>query len=212
MSTTSIICTSLQSLATDFGPERPRFSNRLPIILAFGVRILCVLLERLVSSGQSLYTIQEDRLASFAEHLLATYKSLIKRYVMEYCTALHAIIKPEKRFYQYFSNESDRNLLHYYVAGASGMVYGSLGNTGRVVMPEDDIIMEDYMESEPSTFNPGSDMSAHLKLLEKTPMQNAGAQGPGNVSPSELTARASQVAASEDSGNWQVLGTTADDA
>lgn len=211
-SNTTIICNSLQSLASEFGPERPRFPNRLPIILAFGVRILCILLERLVVSGQSLYTIQEDRLASFAEHLLATYKSLIKRPVMEYCTALHAVIKPEKRFFQYFSDESDRNLLHYYVAGASGMVYGSLGDTGRIVMPKDDIVMDDYMEPEPSTFDPGSDMSANFKLLQHTAMGDAAAQAAGNLSLHEVTAKGNQVAASEDSGNWQVLGTTADDA
>ncbi|EXJ81584.1 hypothetical protein A1O1_07648 [Capronia coronata CBS 617.96] len=212
-SNTTVICTSLQSLASDFGPERPRFSNRLPIILAFGVRILCSLLERLASEGQSLYTIQEDRLASFAEHLLATYKSLIKRYVMEYCTALHAVIKPEKRFYQYFSDESDRNLIHYYVAGASGMVYGSLGNTGRIVMPEDDdIIMEDYMEPEPSTFNPGSDMSADFKLLQHAAKDTAIVPARKSPTVQQVTVGSSQVAASDDSGNWQILGRTVDDA
>ncbi|EXJ82438.1 hypothetical protein A1O3_06251 [Capronia epimyces CBS 606.96] len=117
MSTTTVLSTSLQSLASEFGPERPRFSNRLPIIMAFGLRVLCLLLERLACRGQTLYTIQEDRLGSFAEHLLVTYTSLIKRYVLDYCTALHAVIKPEKRFYQYFRNESDRNLINYFVAG-----------------------------------------------------------------------------------------------
>ncbi|KAJ4524437.1 suppressor of tub2 mutation [Exophiala dermatitidis] len=204
-STTTIICNSLQSLASDFGPERPRFSNRLPIIMAFGLKILCVLLGRLRSGSQSLYTIQEDRLASFAEHLLATYTSVIKRYVMEYCTALHAVIKPEKRFYQFFSKESDRNLIHYYVAGASGMVYGSLGNTGRVVMPEDDFI-DDEMEREPATFDPGSEMSANLKLLQTAGMDQAIAVPPGNLT----SMGDDQLAAS--SGNWQILGTTADDA
>lgn len=117
-STTTIFYNSLQSLASDFGPERSRFATRLPLIMDFGLKVLNALLVRLVACNQTLFTIQEDRLASFAEHLLATYTSLIKRGVMNYCISLHAVIKPEKRFYNYFSKESDKNLIHYYVAGA----------------------------------------------------------------------------------------------
>lgn len=132
----TILYNSLQSVATDFGPEKPRFAVRLPIIIAFGLNIICTLLVRAAECRQSLYTIQEDRLMSYAEHLLTTYTSVLRRYIMHFCTMLHTIIKPEKRFYSYFRNETDKNLIHYYVAGASVPVYGNLGDTGRVVMPE----------------------------------------------------------------------------
>lgn len=206
-STTTVFQNSLQSLVSEFGPERPRFATRLPIVMSFGLKVLNALLQRLAVCGQSLYTIQEDRLASYAEHLLATYTSLIKRQVMEYCTALHAVIKPEKRFYNYFSKESDKNLIHYYVAGASGGLYGSLGNTGRVVMPETDV---DYMEPEPSTFDPGSDVSANWKMLGSGIKNGGVTQGPEHPNSTPLESLGSEVAASEGSGNWQVLGTTAD--
>jgi hypothetical protein len=202
---TTIFYNSLQSLASEFGPDRPRFANRLPHIMAFGLQVLNHLLARLVDCNQTLFTMQEDRLMSFAEHLLATYTSLIKRRVMDYCIALHSVIKPEKRFYNYFSKESDKNLIHYYVAGASGMVTGSLGNMGRVVMPESDL---DYMESEPSTFDAGSEASANWKVLGTTAMDRVVAQGPGNTGMNALGMGASNVAASDDSGNWQVLGVT----
>ncbi|OAP54693.1 hypothetical protein AYL99_11141 [Fonsecaea erecta] len=114
-STDTILYNSLQSLASDFGPEKPRFANRLPIVMDFGLKILNALLIRLVSCNESLYEIQEDRLAAYAEHLLATYTSIIKRAVMNFCINLHAVIKPEERFYKYFKKESDKNLIHYYV-------------------------------------------------------------------------------------------------
>lgn len=206
-STTTVFQNSFESLASDFGPEKPRFATRLPIVMSFGLKVLNALLDRLAICGQSLYTIQEDRLASYAEHLLATYTSLIKRQVMEYCTSLHAVIKPEKRFYNYFSKESDKNLIHYYVAGASGAVYGSLGSTGRVVVPETGM---DYMEPEPSTFEPSSEMSAHWKMFE-----NGGKHGdvtPGLEHPSStpVASVSSEIATSDGSSNWQVLGTTTD--
>lgn len=205
-STTTVFQNSLQSLATDFGPEKPRFATRLPIVMSFGLKVLNALLDRLAICGQSLFTIQEDRLASYAEHLLATYTSLIKRQVMEYCTSLHAVIKPEKRFYNYFSKESDKNLIHYYVAGASGAVYGSLGSTGRVVMPETDM---EYMDSEPSTLEPSSEASAHWKMVGNG-TRNADVTPGMEHSGSTLLASTagSEMATSDGSGNWQVLGTT----
>ncbi|KIW93187.1 uncharacterized protein Z519_05792 [Cladophialophora bantiana CBS 173.52] len=120
-STDTIFYNSLQSLASEFGPEKSRFANRLPIIMDFGLKILNALLIRLVSCNETLYEIQEDRLAAYAEHLLASYTSIIKRAVMNFCINLHAVIKPEARFYKYFKKESDKNLIHYYVdvAGTS---------------------------------------------------------------------------------------------
>ncbi|ETI20343.1 hypothetical protein G647_08377 [Cladophialophora carrionii CBS 160.54] len=115
MSTDTIFFNSLQSLASDFGPEKPRFANRLPIVMDFGLKIINQLLYRLEQSGESLYEIQEDRLAGYATYLLATYNSIIKRGVMNFCISLHAVVKPEKRFYNYFKKESDKNLIHYYV-------------------------------------------------------------------------------------------------
>jgi len=206
-STTTVFHNSLQSFVSDFGPERPKFATRLPIVMSFGLKVLNALLQRLNVCGQSLFTIQEDRLASYAEHLLGTYSSLIKRQVMEYCTALHAVIKPEKRFYNYFSEESDKNLIHYYVAGASGGVYGSLGNTGRVVMPETDV---DYMEPEPSTFDPGSEVSTNWKMDGSDNKHISVTPGFEHSGSSALDSLNSEVVPSEASGNWQVLGTTAD--
>ncbi|KEF55066.1 uncharacterized protein A1O9_08719 [Exophiala aquamarina CBS 119918] len=206
-STTTVFHNSLQSFVSDFGPERPKFATRLPIVMSFGLKVLNALLQRLSVCGQSLYTIQEDRLASYAEHLLGAYTSLIKRQVMEYCTALHAVIKPEKRFYNYFSKESDKNLIHYYVAGASGGLYGSLGNTGRVVMPDTGV---DYMEPEPSTFDPGSEVSANWKMVGSDSKHSDVTPGFEHSTSSALDSMGSEVVASEGSSNWQVLGTTAD--
>lgn len=205
---TTIFHNSLQSLASEFGPERPRFANRLPIVMAFGLKVLNALLARLTVCNQTLFTIQEDRLASFAEHLLATYTSIIKRHVMEYCIALHAVIKPEKRFYSFFSKESDKNLIYYYVAGASGMVTGSLGSTGGVVMPESDL---DFMESEPSTFDPSTEMSAQWKFLGSSATDRAAVPTSGKLTVNALRPGTREVAASEESGNWQVLGVTAEE-
>lgn len=115
LSTDTIFYNSLQSLASDFGPEKPRFANRLPIVMDFGLRIINQLLYRLEQSGESLFEIQEERLAAYAQYLLATYNSIIKRGVMNFCCSLHAIVKPEARFYKYFQKESDKNLIHYYV-------------------------------------------------------------------------------------------------
>ena len=114
-STDTIFFNSLQSLASDFGPEKPRFANRLPIVMDFGLKIINQLLFRLDQSGESLYEIQEDRLAAYASYLLATYNSIIKRGVMNFCLSLHDVVKPEKRFYNYFKKETDKNLIHYYV-------------------------------------------------------------------------------------------------
>ncbi|OAL22089.1 hypothetical protein AYO22_07449 [Fonsecaea multimorphosa] len=114
-STDTILYNSLQSLASDFGPEKPRFANRLPIIMDFGLKILNALLFRLIHCNESLYEIQEDRLVAFAVHLLATYTSIIKRAVMNFCINLHDLVKPEERFYKYFKKESDKNLIQYYV-------------------------------------------------------------------------------------------------
>jgi hypothetical protein len=114
-STDTIFFNSLQSLASEFGPEKPRFANRLPIVMDFGLKIINQLLYRLDQSGESLYEIQEDRLAAYASYLLATYNSIIKRGVMNFCLCLHDVVKPEKRFYNYFQKESDKNLIHYYV-------------------------------------------------------------------------------------------------
>ncbi|KAL2448177.1 hypothetical protein ABEF95_015041 [Exophiala dermatitidis] len=72
-------------------------------------------------------------------------------------------------------------------------------------MPEDDFI-DDEMEREPSTFDPGSEMSANLKLLHTGAMDQAIAVPSGNLT----SMGEDQLAAS--SGNWQILGTTADDA
>ena len=115
LSTDTIFYNSLQSLASDFGPEKPRFATRLPIVMDFGLKILNQLLYRLAQSNESLYEIQEDRLAAYAGYLLATYNSIIKRGVMNFCISLHAVIKPETRFYKHFKKESDKNLIHYYV-------------------------------------------------------------------------------------------------
>ena len=115
LSTDTVFYNSLQSLASDFGPERPRFANRLPIVMDFGLKILNQLLYRLRQSNETLYEIQEDRLAAYAEYLLATYNSIIKRGVMNFCLSLHTIIKPETQFYKHFTKESDKNLIHYYV-------------------------------------------------------------------------------------------------
>ncbi len=114
-STDTIFFSSLQSLASDFGPDKPRFANRLPIVMDFGLKIINQLLYRLEQSGESLYEIQEDRLAGYASYLLATYNSIIKRGVMNFCISLHAVVRSEKRFYNYFQKESDKNLIHYYV-------------------------------------------------------------------------------------------------
>ncbi|KAK5301752.1 suppressor of tub2 mutation [Exophiala xenobiotica] len=207
-STTTLLWNSLQSVATDFGPEKPRFSTRLPIILAFGLNLLNFLLTRVSACGQTLYTIQEDRLASYAEHLLSTYSSLMRRHIITYCKALHSIIKPERRFYNYFTKESDKNLIHYYVAGASGMPTGSLGNTGRVVMPEEDYD-DMHMISEPSTYDPGSVVSADWKLLGTTLRQRVYGQqmGPGTIDVGRIPFASSEGS----SGNFEVLGVTADE-
>jgi hypothetical protein len=114
-STDTIFFNSLQSLASEFGPEKPRLANRLPIVMDFGLKIINQLLYRIEQNGECLYQIQEDRLAAYAEYLLATYNSVIKRGVMNFCISLHAVVKPEKRFYNYFTKESDKNLIHYYV-------------------------------------------------------------------------------------------------
>ncbi|KAJ9614493.1 suppressor of tub2 mutation [Cladophialophora chaetospira] len=114
-STDTIFFNSLQSLGSDFGPDKPRFANRLPIVMDFGLKIINQLLYRLEQTGESLYEIQEDRLSGYASYLLATYNSIIKRGVMNFCVSLHAVVKPEKRFYNYFKKEADKNLIHYYV-------------------------------------------------------------------------------------------------
>ncbi|KAK4943796.1 suppressor of tub2 mutation [Elasticomyces elasticus] len=227
-STTTQLYNSLQSVATDFGPEKPRFAVRLPIIMAFGINILIILLSRVTLHGQTLFTIQEDRLASYAEHLLTTYTSVLRRYIMNFCTALHAVIKPEKRFYNYFSKETDKNLIHYYVAGASGPVYGSLGDTGRVVMPGTD---SDFDSGEPGpTYNPNSDVSANWKLLSTTHRHGVLNQHMGNMQKHAAGNRSAGVAIpgavgidrtygirspaiteSEDSGNIIILGITEDE-
>jgi hypothetical protein len=152
-STTTVFQNSLQSMIDDFGPERPKFANRLPLVMAYGLAILTALMQRLALGRESLYSMQEDRLGSFAQHLLTTYTSIIKRPVIQYCTALHKVIKPEKKFYSFFTNESDQNLIHYYVAGAASTVYGSLGDSDKVVMPDNDF---DSMESLQPQFNPAS--------------------------------------------------------
>jgi len=126
-----------------------RLPDRLPIAMSCGLQILIGLLRRVAILGQSLYSVQEDRMASLAEQLLATYNSVIKRRVMEYCTALHRVIKPERRFYGYFTNEADKNLIHYYVAGATGR--------GAVPSGPADPSSWETLLSEPSTFDPGSD-------------------------------------------------------
>ncbi|KAL6247607.1 suppressor of tub2 mutation [Rhinocladiella similis] len=196
---------SLKSVASDFGPDKPQFSSRLPLILAFGLNILVFLLARVTALGQTLYTIQEDRLASYAERLLSTYASLMRRNIIDFCRALHHIIKPERRFYNYFSKESDKNLIHYYVAGASGTPTGSLGSTGRAVMPEDDY---DYMEQEPSTYDPGSQTSADWKTLGTTLRRGVHGQ---QISSANFNAATSVAVSGESSSNWEVLGTTIDE-
>ena len=198
-STKSVFINSLQSFISDFAPERPRFATRLPIVMAFGVKLLIVLLQRLVICREELYGIQEERLARFAEHLLTTYTGLIKRQVMEYCTALHAVIKPEQKFYSYFSRESDKNLLHYYVAGSTAGLYGASEPMARTVISSVPNI--EYMEPEPSTFDPGSEVSAQWKLAHTST----------ETSVTMVGSSVSEFATSEESSNWKVLGTTAEE-
>ncbi|KIW14810.1 hypothetical protein PV08_07595 [Exophiala spinifera] len=198
---------SLRSVASDFGPDKPQFSSRLPLILAFGLNILVFLLSKVTALGQTLYTVQEDRLASYAERLLSTYASLMRRNIIDFCRALHHIIKPERRFYNYFSKESDKNLIHYYVAGASGTLSGSLSSTGRAFMPEDDY---EYMEQEPSTYDPSLQMSADWKSLGTTLRHGVHGQ---QISTAKFNmgAAASIGASGEPSDNWEVLGTTVEE-
>ncbi|KAJ9633476.1 suppressor of tub2 mutation [Knufia peltigerae] len=198
---------SLRSVASDFGPDKPQFSSRLPLVLAFGLNVLVFLLDRVTALGQTLYTIQEDRLASYAERLLSTYASLMRRNIIDFCSALHHIIKPERRFYNYFSKESDKNLIHYYVAGASGTLSGSFGSTSRAVMPEEDY---DYMEEEPSTYDPTSQTSADWKTLGTT--LRHGMHGQQIGSPNlNMGVAASTAAPGGSSHNWEVLGTAVDE-
>ena len=139
---------------------------------------------------------------------LNSFSSLMRRHIITFCKALHSIIKPERRFYNYFSKESDKNLIHYYVAGASGMPSGSLGDTGRVVMPDEDYD-DMHMESEPSTYDPGSQVSADWKLLGTTLRHGVYGQqmGPGTV---DVT-RVGFASSEESSANWEILGVTADE-
>lgn len=205
-STNTVFFNSLQSFVSDFAPERPRFATRLPIVMSFGVKLLITLLQRLVVCRETLYSIQEERLARFAEHLLTTYTILIKRQVMEYCTALHAVIKPEQRFYSYFSRESDKNLLHYYVAGSNSGLYAGAEPIARpVVSVVPDI---EYMEPEPSTFDPGSEVSAQWKVVGDVVKERGLAQASAETLATNIGSGSSEFATSEESSNWKVLGTT----
>lgn len=106
---------AFESLASDFGQaERAHFAPRLPIVMDFGLKILVHLLRKLARTNQSLTSKQEDHLAAFAERLLSTYSSEIKRTVVNFCATLHGVIKTEKSFYANFSNDSHKNLIQYY--------------------------------------------------------------------------------------------------
>jgi CLASP N terminal len=103
------------SYTSEFGTSLPKVPDRLPTVMSFGVRILTSLILDSASFGRRLYDVQEQRLSDLAKNLLVTYKQLIKREVMAFCAALHAIIRPEERFYAFFESESDRNLIYYCV-------------------------------------------------------------------------------------------------
>jgi hypothetical protein len=115
MSTDTVLFNSLQSLASEFGPQKPQHAARLPIVMDFGLDILLRLLFILGQSNGSLSGMLQDRMGRYAEYLLANYSSQIKRKVIRFCTLLHDVVASEEEFYSYFKSESDKNLIVYYV-------------------------------------------------------------------------------------------------
>ncbi len=103
------------SYTSEFGTSVPKLPDRLPRVMAFGLQILTRLIEHSASFGRRLYNVQEQRLVDLAKNLLKSYRLLLKRDIMAFSSALHTIIQPEERFFAFFENESDRNLLFYCV-------------------------------------------------------------------------------------------------
>ena len=98
-----------------FGTSVPELSERLPRVMSLALYILTRLIWHAASFGRPLFDVQEQLLANLAKHLLTTYRPLLKREIMTFCSALHTIIKPEERFFGLFEDESDRNLVSYCV-------------------------------------------------------------------------------------------------
>ena len=107
--------TGIFSYKSDFGTSVPGLSERLPRVMGFALYILTRLISHAASFGRPLFDVQEQILAYLAQHLLTTYRPLLKREIMAFCSALHTIITPEERFFALFEDESDRNLLSYCV-------------------------------------------------------------------------------------------------
>ena len=107
--------TSPFSYTSEFGESEPKLPDRLPIVMGFGIRILTSLILHSASFARRLYDVQEQRLSELAANLLKSYKLLLKREIMGFCAALHTIIQPEERFFAFFEDESDKNLLFYCV-------------------------------------------------------------------------------------------------
>jgi hypothetical protein len=106
------------SYRSEFGDDDdpPKLPDRLPEIMAMGLHILTTLIRHQSSMKWTLPDVQEERLGEFAAHVLKTYRFLMKREVMSFCSSLFGVIKDEQRFYSLFRGESDRNLVTYCIS------------------------------------------------------------------------------------------------
>lgn len=85
-----------------------------------GLQCLTLILQQAKEMQETLEARRADMLGHIATHCLKSYDAQIKRSVIPFVKALYMIMMDDEKFFSYFQEESERNLLEYYLVSIRG--------------------------------------------------------------------------------------------
>lgn len=84
------------------------------------LQCLTLILQQAREMEEVLEPAKADMLGHIATHCLKSYDAQIKRSVIPFVKALYLIMRDDDKFFSYFQEESERNLLEYYLVTIRG--------------------------------------------------------------------------------------------